>query len=76
MGLSISTVYVRLLNEGTNVLRPTNATKAINGQFTLLAVPDYDMSDETWEFLPGDTVICELRCINGSSHLVAARKVI
>jgi hypothetical protein len=39
-------VYVRLLNEGTEVMRPTQATDLNNGGFRLAATPDYDPTDE------------------------------
>lgn len=53
-------VYVRLLNEGTEVFRPTLATELGGGLFRLIATPDYDPEDEEWEILPGETIRIEL----------------
>jgi hypothetical protein len=53
-------LHVRLLNEGTEVFRPTRALKLGGGLFKLVATPDYDPGDEMWEILPGTTVRVEL----------------
>ena len=58
-------LHVRLLNEGTEVFRPTRALKLGGGLFKLVASPDYDSEDETWEHLPGATVRVEFH--RGSS---------
>jgi hypothetical protein len=50
------TIYVRLLDEGTEVSRPTQAVDLGDGLFSLLATPDYDPIDEIWEFPPGSVV--------------------
>jgi len=52
-------LHVRLLNEGTEVFRPTRALKLGGGLFKLVAAPGYDSGGETWEFLPGTTVRVE-----------------
>jgi hypothetical protein len=49
-------IYVRLLNEGTEVSRPTEAVAVGAGLFKILATPDYDPEDEKWEFPPGSIV--------------------
>jgi hypothetical protein len=54
-------VYVRLLNEGTEVFRPTQAVEIGKGLFELMATPHYDSEDEAWEFLPGAIVRIEMR---------------
>lgn len=74
MGMISKTVFVRLLGEGTDVWRPTVARQVDDASFTLLEPSDYDASDETWEFLPGDTVICERVVLNGITRLAARRK--
>jgi hypothetical protein len=51
---------VRLLNDGTEVFRPTRALKLGGGLFKLVASPDYDPHHEIWEHLPGATVRVEL----------------
>jgi len=67
----ICTVYVRLLNEGTDVLRPVEATRMSNGAFKLLKPEHYDAEDEEWEFEPDSIVLCELKLISGQLTLVA-----
>jgi len=53
-------VYVRLLNEGTEVFRPTQALDLGGGLFKLMAGPGYDLEDEEWEILPNTTVRVEM----------------
>jgi len=52
-------VYVRLIGEGTEVSRPTEAADLGNGLFQILAASNYNPDDETWEFPPGTIVRCE-----------------
>jgi hypothetical protein len=52
-------VYVELLDEGTECWRPTYAKDVGDGLFTLLPTENYDPSDESWAFLPGDVVRLE-----------------
>ena len=53
-------LYVRLLDEGTEVFRPTRALKLGGGLFKLVASSNYDPARETWEHSPGATVRVEL----------------
>ena len=39
-------IYVRLIDEGTEVSRPTEALDLGNGLLELLATPDYDSEDD------------------------------
>lgn len=66
-------IYVRLLNEGTEVSRSTEALDLGNGLFELLPTPDYDPEDEDWEFCPGSVVRCERRFGSSGEHLLAVR---
>lgn len=68
-------IYVRLLNEGTDVSRPTYATDLGEGQFTLLAPSNYDPEIETWEFLPGSRVRCQKRHGPMREYLLASHLV-
>lgn len=63
------TVYVRLLDEGTEVSRPTLALEIAPGVFELLPTEEYDPEDEHWEFPPGSRVHVEW---NGD-YLLAAK---
>jgi hypothetical protein len=66
-----TTVFVRLVDEGTQVYRPSPATH-ISGPVFRLGMPDgYDPDDEQWEFPPGSTVRCEKRTLDGSEVMVA-----
>lgn len=67
------TVYVRLMDEGTDVWRPTQAEVLGNGKYRLLAPAGYDAELETWEFLPGSTVVCGLKKLSGNIVLAAVR---
>jgi hypothetical protein len=51
-------VYVRLLDEGTDVWRPVRAKRLPNGTFELGEPEDYDPETELWEFLPHARVKC------------------
>jgi hypothetical protein len=52
-------VFVHLLNEGVDVWRPVHA-QHVHGNVYKLADQPYDRETETWEFDPGDEVVCEL----------------
>jgi hypothetical protein len=49
-------IYIRLLDEGTDVFRPADAVALGEGVFQILPSADYDPEDETWEFPPGSVV--------------------
>ena len=66
-------VYVRLLNEGSEVFRPTHATQLREGLFRLMATPDYDPEDEEWEILPDATIRIEMHHGASGDFLLAAR---
>jgi NAD(P)-dependent dehydrogenase (short-subunit alcohol dehydrogenase family) len=54
-----TTIYIRLLEEGTPCSRPTQAVPLAAGTYRVLPTIDYDPTDEVWEFVPGSTVHCE-----------------
>jgi hypothetical protein len=49
-------IYVRLLHEGTECSRPTQALDLGSGLFKVLPTPRYDPEDEVWEF-PPDSIV-------------------
>ena len=57
-------VFVQLLNEGTEVYRPTKGVLLAPDVVRLLETPGYDPELEEWEFAPGSAVGCvlERRC--------------
>lgn len=67
----MSTIYIRLLEEGTEVLRPTEAEELGDGLFMLLPTPNYNPEDEHWEFGPGSVVRGVFRKVEGDAVLVA-----
>jgi hypothetical protein len=60
-GSGTETIYVRLLDEGTDVWRPTTAVRLPDGTFELLPTGDHGPAIETWEFPAGSVVECEVR---------------
>jgi hypothetical protein len=71
----VRTVYIPLLNEGTSVVRPTQAIRRRENVYQVLPTSDYDPDDEEWEFPPGTSVECELETRSGQDVLVAKRRV-
>jgi hypothetical protein len=71
MESDIAEVYVVLLDEGTDVVRPTRAVSLGNDLCRLLATPNYDPDDEHWEFPPGSIVRCFPDVRSGDEVLVA-----
>ena len=53
------TVYVQLLEEGTDTIRPTQAIPLGGDLYKLLPTMNYDPEDEIWEFVPGSVVRCK-----------------
>ena len=66
------TIYIRLLDEGTDVFRPTAAEPVEGGLFRVLPTPNYDPEDEVWEFPPGSVVRCETKELEGEGVQVAS----
>lgn len=53
------TIYIRLLDEGVPVARPTYGEMIEDNIFRILPTENYNPDDETWEFPPGTVVRCE-----------------
>lgn len=66
-------IFVRLLEEGTEVSRPAEALDLGNGLFRILATPTYDTEDERWEFPPDSIVRLEKHRDKGREYLLAVR---
>jgi hypothetical protein len=64
-------IYVRLLNEGTEVYRPVPAKRISESVYLILDTAAYDAADETWEYPPGCRVRVTQRLLSGESKLVA-----
>jgi hypothetical protein len=64
------TIYIKLLNEGTDVWRPTIGKRIEGNIFEVLTTEDYDPDDEEWEFTPGSTVKCIVQSKNLSENKI------
>jgi hypothetical protein len=69
-GIDEVNVFVRLLDEGTTVFRPTRAISLGDGIYRLLPTSDYDAAVETWEFPPGSLVSIAERIGSDGPHLL------
>jgi hypothetical protein len=76
-GSSPSTIeiYIPLVNEGTEVLRPTQGLVLGSDEVQVLATPNYDPTDEEWEFPPRTKVKCAREIRSGRELLVARERV-
>ena len=66
-------VYVSLVGEGVNVWRPVQA-EHLGGSIYRIAAQPYDREVETWEFEPGERVVCEYVESSEGSILTATRR--
>ena len=70
-GEGITTIYMPLLNEGTDAWRPVEAVKITELGYMVTENPQ---PDEQWAFQPGHILRCEERQLRGESHLIAVAK--
>jgi hypothetical protein len=75
-----SFIYIKLLDEGVDVWRPTQGEMVSVLIFKVLPTKNYDPENEHWEFPPGTIVRCEKKVIYGDYHVandvfVAVEKV-
>lgn len=68
-------IYIKLLDEGTKVLRPVPAIALGNNIYEVRGEELYDPEDEIWEFIPGAHVIVEEQKLNEGLVLVAVREI-
>ena len=76
MDSSTNTVYVNLLDEGTDVIRPVSALRLGDNEYKLIESDNYNPEFENWEFLPGSRVRCEWRKYGSELVLVAVASVV
>jgi hypothetical protein len=69
-------IYVPLLNEGTDVLRPTTGRFVGPDVVRVEATSDYDPDVEAWEFPPGSEVRCLAEFRGGRQILVARSRAL
>ena len=73
MSDDLHTIYIALLDEGTNVWRPAPARKVGDSTYEVLRPSDYNPDDEQWEFPPGSVVECVSRTDPGGNWMIAVR---
>lgn len=66
-------VYVRLLGEAIDAWRPVQA-EHLHDNVYRIADQTYDQEIETWQFGPGDIVICELTELSNGVVLAAIQQ--
>jgi hypothetical protein len=64
-------IHIRLLDEGTECSRPTQALDLGDGLFKVLSTPNYDATDEVWEFPPDSIVRSKIKRSEGKEFLLA-----
>jgi hypothetical protein len=69
---TIVKIYVLLLDEGVEVWRPVQAERLHDNVYRISVQP-YDRVTESWQFEPGDTVLCE-RVESANGPIVAATR--
>ena len=66
-------IYMRLLDEGTDVFRPVPALELGNSIYKIEGYDIYNPEDEVWEFPPGSYVVVEEQLREGTSVLIAVK---
>lgn len=66
-------IFVTLLDEQVDVRRPVQAEHLHDDVYRIVDQP-YDRELETWQFSPGDKVVCELVESNVGEILAATRR--
>ena len=68
-------IFIPLLDEGTNVVRPTLGEKIRENIYRILPTDNYDSEDEKWKYLPGTVVRCEIQKWEGKELFVAVEQI-
>ncbi|MBX3329141.1 MAG: hypothetical protein KF722_01975 [Nitrospira sp.] len=66
-------IYVGLLNEAVQVWRPVLAQHLHTNVYHIISQP-YDREIDSWQFEPGDDVVCEMIDTSDGRILAAIRK--
>ena len=72
MDLDIKTIYINLLDEGIEVVRPVKAHKIRGNIYKILENEHIDCDDEIWEFPRNSIIECK---INRKGYFVAYKRV-
>jgi hypothetical protein len=68
-----TTIYMPLLDEGVAVWRPIAAFDCGPGIYEVPPMTAGQAETETWAFLPGSKVVCDLRELSDGPVVVAVR---
>ena len=71
----MTTIYIPLLEEAVDVLRPTQGIQRDENQYEVLPTDDYDPEDEVWKFPPGSIVRCVTE-VRGDEEILVANELI
>lgn len=67
--MKTETIYIYLLDEGTDVWRPVEAENLGDNRYRIISINN-DPEDEKWEFQTDDIVRCEKKTLTDSApHL-------
>ena len=69
-----TTIFVALVDDGTEVWRPVAAERISDDRYLIVGVCDTE--DEVWQFSPGSVVRCELRESAGGESALAAVELV
>ncbi len=69
------TIYIPLLNEGTDVSRPALGLQVGQETFLVVLTKTYNSEDEEWEFPPGSVVTCRKEIKPDGEFLFAVSRV-
>jgi hypothetical protein len=69
----LTEIFVYLPDEQVDVWRPIQAEHLSENVYRIVEQP-YDKEDETWQFEPGDKVVCELISSSEGRILAAMRR--
>jgi len=69
----VAQIYIALLDEGVDVWRPVQAERLSGNTYRILSQA-YDRRIESWQFEPGDVVLCEMVESSDRRILAATRK--
>ncbi len=70
---SLTEIFVGLLDEGIEAWRPVQAETIRDNVYRIVDQP-YDREIETWQFEPGDEVVCEPTESSKGRFLAATRR--
>ena len=74
--MEATTIYVYLLEEGSDAWRPVLAHHLGDDTFRIIADQPYNSDDEHWEFPPGSVVRCHERCPSDGTRYLAAFELV